>query len=83
MTEWRPKGFVNPYTPDLEQTEEYLDHGARDQSIFEDGADAVVVALRGSSESLMKADVSGVFRTLFSKMTSRGMWVFIPDGKAG
>ena len=49
---------------------------------YDNGADAVVVALRGSSESLMKADVSGVFRTLFSKMTLRGMWVFIPDEKA-
>ena len=47
MKEWRPEGFENPYTPDLEQTEEYLDHGARDQSIFEDGADAMLAALRG------------------------------------
>ncbi len=46
MSEWRPEGFENPYTPDLQQTEEYLDHGARDQSIFEDGADAMLAALR-------------------------------------
>ncbi len=44
MKGWRPEGFENPYTPDLEQTGEYLDHGARDQSIFEDGADAVLAA---------------------------------------
>ena len=75
MSEWRPGGFENPYTPDLEQTEEYLDHGARDQSIFEDGADAIVAALR-------KQDIRE-FTTLVGGVDGypSGTLVFIPDEK--
>ena len=77
MKEWRPEGFENPYTPDLEQTEEYLDHGARDQSIFEDGADAMLTVLR-------KQDIRE-FGTLVGWIDGKpsGTLVYIPDGKSG
>ncbi len=42
---YRPEGFKNPYVPDGCATEEYLDHGARDMSIFEAGADAILKGL--------------------------------------
>ncbi len=74
MSEWRPGGFENPYTPDLEQTEEYLDHGARDQSIFEDGADAMLAALRENPMYKLNELPATVIRPY-----SSGTLVFIPD----
>ncbi len=47
--------------------------------VYEIAADAMLEALRAGGESLMKADVSEVARTLFKGMTQRGTWVFIPD----
>ncbi len=78
MSEWRPEGWENPWgetlalSPD-KQTQYLLDN------IYERGADAILTALRAGNESLMKADVSEVARTLLKRMTQRGTWVFIPD----
>lgn len=43
---YRPKGWENPYKPDNENNEYYGDIGARDQSIYEAGADAMLEGLR-------------------------------------
>ncbi len=67
---YRPDGWRNPYGGYSEGMLE---------PTYEAGGDAMLEALRAGGESLMKADVSEVARTLFKGMTQRGTWVFIPD----
>ncbi|KKN76917.1 hypothetical protein LCGC14_0365680 [marine sediment metagenome] len=43
---YRPEGWVNPYKPDNENNEYYGDIGARDQAIYEAGADAYEKGLK-------------------------------------
>lgn len=42
---YRPEGWENPHKPDGYDTNEYLDHGARDRGIYEAGADAMLEGL--------------------------------------
>ena len=51
---YRPPGFKNPYEPNGYATEEYLDHGARDKSIFEAGADAMQEGLKKGIKPTLK-----------------------------
>ncbi len=76
MSEWRPKDWENPLTP---------------QRLAEDhnsGADAILAALRaevpdGSFGHRNEADDNGFYDAIISVQTVPGRLVFIPDEKDG
>ena len=71
---YRPDGWECPYKPDNDNDELYCDIGARDQSIFEAGADAMLKALRREGNSR-----GG--RVENDPQRGTGTWLFIPEEK--
>ena len=71
MTEWRPKGFVNPYRQHGEAgvgcRAPSLCEGC-DSDLFETGGDAMLKALRDDSPSL-------------GELFSCGAWVYVLDAE--
>lgn len=67
---FRPEGWENPYEPDGYKTDEYLDHGSRDKSTFEAGADAMLEGLLSQKHQDWLATCEGE--------ALAGRWVFIP-----
>ena len=73
----RPEGYVNPFKPDGENNEYYGDIGARDASVFEAGADAMLEALlKGEYATPIKAGESD---TLGYEYIRGGTVIFIPE----
>ena len=74
MSEWRPEGWENDFEYKRALEGEYL----LPSVVFEDGADAMLAALRGTphvrSESLKNTGVVG-----WQGFTGNGKWHLIPD----
>lgn len=74
---WRPEGWQNPYeTIDLAVKEPRVVMG---KAIgYEEGADAMLEALRSSSQSY-HPNSEGLKQELAKRPYPKGRWVFIPD----
>jgi hypothetical protein len=86
---WRPEGFKNPYTPEL-QPDGYWSNGGFTESLeaFEEGADAMLESLRKRDNALIfdgrypikiHLQEIGGGASFGTVLHEKGTLVFIPD----